>query len=863
MDCDELRRARLKLSRKQNTTFVLEEECRWQREMLSWMKVPSVLHWIFTPFLHVGDTPDTVRQLVLFVTVVLTVTLAEGGAALLMAHRCGTSGTSEQWLLDPVTQPRVMCSVLTAIRGGLSLASATALLHLYKNGLRTITKVSLLSVYVVGGVCVSIVSAKIPFYWSIIILLNFCVMLQSESDKVTMDRLAIVFQIVVVSYGAANALDDFMRDSAGEGIGLHQWVDEEKYNWTSAAPLFPIIPLLNFQMIKSYADGMRFEQRQLKKTSYVAYEIAEKLADYDLDAAEKLLCTESESPVTKELTRLLSNLRTYRAFLPPALFAKYSPREGVIGADEFVDTPNQKLRDLMVNQVTTWTTVNNAVARITDPGYTLSQFHQDMVSAFPELELYRDTRVAASGLTGADEYQRTLGALYAVYCFLRLDLDGKEVFSFGVGDDGRAVWDPTGHPDETKKRNFYNTMAWNHVRDLLLRAGLVSQDDRSSVGEGQFRIRNSRVVAMLALTALHDIMKNPAILPTVQIHHAPYEGHSVGETIQDHDVALAYVLDHYPTLLPSYHGLAPGQRAPILFTQGKMGFNNGWLVQGEAPPGALFNKFKKVIMQGRASASDVNFYFFHWLTDLAGAEPFGDKTWPGAEKFTVKFPPKVLSAFLESFAFVDKLAISTEVEVMEDYLKRRYESLGDSLQVVRGDSGVAVMRLSLMAQGFEHEMLDAFARLPKDDAKVLALELARTGCKEQFLCAPAHLTSEGPALLIYYAPALVQKAHSRECYDALRVLASVCRAARRVFPLCESRVEETVTIRIDALKVLSPTDIIKQRPWHMRRTSAVDAEVFGGKRIHQSMEGCPSDEVTTLMMSEPIFEEWDGMEVLV
>ena len=41
-------------------------------------------------------------------------------AALLMAHRCGTSRTSEQWLLVPVTQPRVMCSVLTAIRDGLN-----------------------------------------------------------------------------------------------------------------------------------------------------------------------------------------------------------------------------------------------------------------------------------------------------------------------------------------------------------------------------------------------------------------------------------------------------------------------------------------------------------------------------------------------------------------------------------------------------------------------------------------------------------------------------------------------------------------------------------------------------------------------
>ena len=62
--------------------------------MLSWMKVQSVLHRILTLPLHVGDTPDTVRQLALIVTEVLTVSLAEGGAALLMAHQCGTSETS-------------------------------------------------------------------------------------------------------------------------------------------------------------------------------------------------------------------------------------------------------------------------------------------------------------------------------------------------------------------------------------------------------------------------------------------------------------------------------------------------------------------------------------------------------------------------------------------------------------------------------------------------------------------------------------------------------------------------------------------------------------------------------------------------
>merc|ERR1719181_1103136 len=158
-------------------------------------------------------------------------------------------------------------------------------------------------------------------------------------------------------------------------------------------------------------------------------------------------------------------------------------------------------------------------------------------------------------------------------------------------------------------------------------------------------------MSMLALTAIHDIMKNSALLPNVQPRHAPYRGYARDDIISDHDIALEYILAHYPTLLPSFKVLEPGQRAPILFTQGKMGFNNGWLVQGEAPPGALFARFKQVIMEGRVSQADINFYFVHWLTDLAGAEPFGEREWPGAEKFTVKFPVHVLSAFIDSFGF--------------------------------------------------------------------------------------------------------------------------------------------------------------------------------------------------------------------
>ncbi|CAE7941756.1 unnamed protein product [Symbiodinium necroappetens] len=76
-------------------------------------------------------------------------------------------------------------------------------------------------------------------------------------------------------------------------------------------------------------------------------------------------------------------------------------------------------------------------------------------------------------------------------------------------------------------------------------------------------------------------MKLVPLLPTVAPDHAPYRGYKVGETIHDHDIALSYVLDHYSYALPSYHELSKKQQDSIRFTQCKMEYNMGWLVQAE------------------------------------------------------------------------------------------------------------------------------------------------------------------------------------------------------------------------------------------------------------------------------------------
>eukprot|EP00429_Kryptoperidinium_foliaceum_P121476 CAMPEP_0176329498 /NCGR_PEP_ID=MMETSP0121_2-20121125/75517_1 /TAXON_ID=160619 /ORGANISM="Kryptoperidinium foliaceum, Strain CCMP 1326" /LENGTH=65 /DNA_ID=CAMNT_0017672217 /DNA_START=19 /DNA_END=213 /DNA_ORIENTATION=- len=65
-------------------------------------------------------------------------------------------------------------------------------------------------------------------------------------------------------------------------------------------------------------------------------------------------------------------------------------------------------------------------------------------------------------------------------------------------------------------------------------------------------------------------MKVADLLPAVQEQHSPYHGYTTGDVIQDHDMALRYVLEHFPGLVPSYSVLSPTEQGVILFTQGKM-----------------------------------------------------------------------------------------------------------------------------------------------------------------------------------------------------------------------------------------------------------------------------------------------------
>ncbi|CAJ1366545.1 unnamed protein product [Effrenium voratum] len=467
---------------------------------------------------------------------------------------------------------------------------------------------------------------------------------------------------------------------------------------------------------------------------------------------------------------------------------------------------------VMEGRAADWPRARRAAELIRSPEYSTRDFYNDVVAAFPELRLYSVVRVndrrndlvmsTSANRSGADEFQRTIGALFCIFWLMRTHLDGKECFCFGLNSEWQSGMEelrqlPEEETQFKRRMNFYTNANWGAIEDLFRGAGLLRPEGGHDT---------ERTLAMLVLMTIHDIMKLDILRPSVLAEE--FCGYKPGDVIGDHDLALSYVLERCPEALPSFAGLLPELQESIRFTHCKLDYNMGWLVQGEAHPGALFRAFRKVILSHEKARSqlDVAFYFVYWFADLAGAEA---SPLTGCEKFVLKFPLHVLSSFIDSFPVVWKLGPHTETEVLENYLIWRWGSLPANLgPPPKGAGAIAKLRLVLMAQGDSFEVMRQFKQLPKSDATILSKELAITGCQGQhFLCDDSR-ESRGPAILVYYAPALMQKAGRKDPLGALRILAEVLRKARVLWPLNEREAEKTVLVRIDVLKELEVSEIL-------------------------------------------------------
>jgi len=443
------------------------------------------------------------------------------------------------------------------------------------------------------------------------------------------------------------------------------------------------------------------------------------------------------------------------------------------------------LKRLLKNARTDWTRARRAAARICDATYTCQDFHNDITASFPELRLY------VAGTSSADEYQRTIGAMYVIFWLMRMHLDGKDCFCFGLKADmvtpRKKFADCSEDAETFERRQFFREHNdWKKLEGLFLDAGLLTAPGQHDP---------EQTLAMLVLMAIHDIMKSTVLLPRVEREFGDFAGYAVGEVISDHDLALSYILQNHPTLLPSFSGLSRQQQESVKFTHGKLDYNLGGLVLAEAPPGALFSALRSAVIARNATKRDIAFYFVHWFADLAGSEPYPAE---GSERFVLRFPMRGFQHFVDSFSIVGTLSESvTETQVYESYLVWRWAGEQGLGPVPRNIGSIAKMRLVIMAQGYGRDVLRTFEELSDEDREVLCKEMAVTGCEGQYGREPQN--PGGPAIQVHHGPFLVHRVGRHNPRVALRVLAELLRKARLLWPFNAKDAKTLVTIRCHSL----------------------------------------------------------------
>mmetsp|Transcript_69397 Transcript_69397/g.132421 ORF Transcript_69397/g.132421 Transcript_69397/m.132421 type:complete len:236 (+) Transcript_69397:49-756(+) len=195
-----------------------------------------------------------------------------------------------------------------------------------------------------------------------------------------------------------------------------------------------------------------------------------------------------------------------------------------------------------------------------------------------------------------------------------------------------------------------------------------------------------------------------------------------------------------------------------------------------------------------------------------------------------------------------------ETCVVESYLEARWKLVAPDTPVPEDQTAVACMRLVVMAQG-DLDVVRAFQQLSRREQEFLAKEMARTGCAGQSFSRVSawSMANKGPAVLIYYGPALLQRnvGNFDDLRTAVRILCEVFRGARVLWPATRKDQAKTVTIQVAKLKAIDVQSIIwkdrSQKVWVMIRHNEMEATV----------EGMRASQVNDLMSSQTKFHILD------
>lgn len=115
------------------------------------------------------------------------------------------------------------------------------------------------------------------------------------------------------------------------------------------------------------------------------------------------------------------------------------------------------------------------------------------MAAFPELQLYMYARdggmvEVSGGRSNDDEWQRTMGALFAVYWLMRIDGDGPQSFAFGVGHDWKPLSSNSPSPRRSaaeleRRAAFLDSVNWAFLKEPLCSGARAGSREVSYVGQ--------------------------------------------------------------------------------------------------------------------------------------------------------------------------------------------------------------------------------------------------------------------------------------------------------------------------------------------------------------------------------------------
>eukprot|EP00929_Paragymnodinium_shiwhaense_P063873 TRINITY_DN31960_c0_g4_i1.p1 TRINITY_DN31960_c0_g4~~TRINITY_DN31960_c0_g4_i1.p1 ORF type:complete len:3718 (+),score=1051.51 TRINITY_DN31960_c0_g4_i1:107-11260(+) len=268
----------------------------------------------------------------------------------------------------------------------------------------------------------------------------------------------------------------------------------------------------------------------------------------------------------------------------------------------------------------------------------------------------------------------------------------------------------------------------------------------------------------------------------------------------DHNQALAYILQRYPVLVPTFSKLDEAHQQ-LAISALKADFNFGQFLQAENLPASLL-VVKEVIGHSQsvespkqasnnsAAGNILGCLLFRIFTGMCGVA--APKTLEGC----LFMGDKMYNNFKVGLDVLQNLNDKSAHETYDLFLAERAKAQGLSL-VAHDKESRAIVRLACLSRAFTpHEakdVVEAFMSLEDTERIALTDYLNADGTKEK-------------GFLLYFAPNFLENTKANQhitLADAMRILLRVYEMSAAVYPVNNQRENMTVNIMVDELTTLA------------------------------------------------------------